>query len=318
MTPPFVETTSAPPHPLRTKQLLATHPELRGLIGRCPSSAAIALGLVTAQLTIGWWLSTVSWSWPWAAMAAIAAALLIGAHLVHALYAVIHEAAHQLVFRARWANQAVALLCNVPLVVPFAIALSHYHLVHHRHQGRLGRDPDLPSAWERRRFAGGPARKLAYACCFPLLQLARVVHPDDRLRFSDRWLIANVALQLCAVMSIGALLGGNALIYLLASTYFWAGPHPLLFARYVQEHFITSGDGHETHSYYGPLNRVALNIGYHVEHHDLPSIPWNRLPQLRRLAPSFYSDRTCHRAWWRLGWQFLVDPRIQVASRVAR
>ena len=36
--------------------------------------------------------------------------------------------------------------------------------------------------------------------------------------------------------------------------------------------------GQETNDYYGWLNRIQLNIGYHNEHHDFPSVPWNRLP----------------------------------------
>jgi sphingolipid delta-4 desaturase len=314
MTPAFLSTTSDNPHPERAKRILAPHPEVRRLFGRNPWTAAIAACLVIVQLAVAGGISWLEMSWPWA----LATAALIGANVVHALYAIVHESAHRLVFRSRVGNRLVMLLCNVPLVAPFAVALSHYHLVHHRRQGQLGRDPDLPTAWERRWFRGGPLRKLAYACLFPLLQPFRPIHPNDRLAPGDSWLVLNVVVQLVATATIAWLVGWVALLYLVASVYFWSGPHPVLFARFVQEHFVTTDDGHETHSYYGPLNHIALNVGYHVEHHDLPSIPWHRLPRLTNTAASFYDDRVCHRQWWRLGWQFLFDRRVQVASRVTR
>ena len=74
----------------------------------------------------------------------------------------------------------------------------------------------------------------------------------------------------------------------------------------------------ETFSYYGPINLVALNMGYHNEHHDLPSIPWNNLPKLRAMAPEFYDNLKYHSSWTRLLFQFIFDERYTLYSRIER
>ena len=97
---------------------------------------------------------------------------------------------------------------------------------------------------------------------------------------------------------------------------FSIGPHPLG-ARWIQEHYIVE-QGQETYSYYGPLNTLALNVGFHNEHHDFPFIAWNRLPQLKAMAPEAYDTLVSHKSWVALWWRFLTDRNITLFSRALR
>jgi sphingolipid delta-4 desaturase len=88
-------------------------------------------------------------------------------------------------------------------------------------------------------------------------------------------------------------------------------------ARWIQEHYLTSGE-QETYSYYGVFNKLAFNVGYHNEHHDFPSVPWNRLPQIRKDAPEFYDTLVYHTSWTKLFFRFLFDKEISLYSRIVR
>ena len=104
--------------------------------------------------------------------------------------------------------------------------------------------------------------------------------------------------------------------YLLASTILAVGLHPLG-ARWIQEHYVFT-PGQETYSYYGPLNKVSFNVGYHNEHHDLVSTPWARLPRIRAVAPEFYEPLRAHYSWTALLVEFPSDRRITLFSRIVR
>ena len=74
----------------------------------------------------------------------------------------------------------------------------------------------------------------------------------------------------------------------------------------------------ETYSYYGPLNAVAFNVGFHNEHHDFPSIPWNKLPDLKKNAPEYYDSLKSHTSWTKLFFRFLFDKNISLYMRILR
>jgi len=297
------------PHHRRTRAILAEHPEVRALVGRNPGTAAILAGLVAGQMAMAWALRDA----PWWAIAVLAYG--VGAFVSHALFVVIHECAHQLVFARRRANLITAILANLPQLFPSAISFTRYHLRHHAHQGDYTLDADLPSRWEAHLIRHHAVGKALWLLLFPVFQITRV----GRLReiaLVDRWVVANWLAQLAFNAIVWWLLGWSAVAFLGLSFLFSIGLHPLG-ARWIQEHYLAHGT-QETYSYYGPLNRLALNVGYHNEHHDFPSIPWNRLPALRSMVPQAYDTLVAHTSWTRLLLRFLFDRELTLFSRMVR
>ena len=74
----------------------------------------------------------------------------------------------------------------------------------------------------------------------------------------------------------------------------------------------------ETYSYYGPLNWLTWNVGYHNEHHDFCNIPWSRLPALKALAPEFYDNLAVCDSWIGVIWDYITRDEIGPYNRVKR
>lgn len=136
--------------------------------------------------------------------------------------------------------------------------------------------------------------------------------------------------------------GWRSLLYLLLSAPLGGGLHPLA-GHLIAEHYMFRR-GQETYSYYGPLNCIAYNVGYHNEHHDFPQIPqtrlhkvwcyhysWSRLisvtnvdttrsgrTQLREIAPEYYQGRYYHTSWCWVIFKFITDPSMGPWSRMRR
>ena len=132
----------------------------------------------------------------------------------------------------------------------------------------------------------------------------------------SKWTFISLFFAIVYDVSIVYFCGWAGLVYLIFSFFFSIGLHPVG-ARWIQEHY-TYDINQETASYYGPINIVALNVGYHNEHHDFPSIPWNNLPKLRALAPEYYDNLISYNSWGKLLLQFLFDDRYSLFSRVER
>lgn len=45
------------------------------------------------------------------------------------------------------------------------------------------------------------------------------------------------------------------------------------------------------------MNTVNLNVGYHNEHHDFPSVPWNKLPKVKKFAGKYYDSLGHHTSY---------------------
>jgi sphingolipid delta-4 desaturase len=157
--------------------------------------------------------------------------------------------------------------------------------------------------------------KMLWELFFPFFQLTRPARLQS-IKMWSWWNTANVAAGLLFDAAILFLCGPNGLLYLLGSFFFAIGFHPLG-ARWVQDHYTLDSE-QETYSYYGPLNFLALNVGYHNEHHDFPSIPWNRLPNLKALAPEFYDNLNLTGPGPGFGCSSLFDRRFTLFRRVER
>jgi sphingolipid 4-desaturase/C4-monooxygenase len=61
-----------------------------------------------------------------------------------------------------------------------------------------------------------------------------------------------------------------------------------------------------------------MNVGYHNEHHDMPSVPWNNLPKLKSMAPEYYDNLLYHTSFVKLFFKFLFSQEIGLFSRIIR
>jgi sphingolipid delta-4 desaturase len=306
----FAFSAAPEPHRLRTKQLLQRHPEIRELIGPNPVTFWWTVGIVALQIATAWLVADQSW---WIV---VLAAYTVGAFSNHALFVVIHETAHRLVFKRKVPNILTALLANLPQFFPGAMGFSKYHLKHHAFQGVYELDGDLPFRWEARLIGSSALGKALWLLLFPVFQALRPLRMKE-IHLWDGWTVVNLLVQVAFNAAVWVVLGPKAVIYFALSLFFSIGLHPLG-ARWIQRHYLTEGGEQETFSYYGPLNRFAFNVGYHNEHHDFPSVAWDKLPQVRRAAPEVYDTLSAHQSWTRLLFQFLFDRKVTLFSRIVR
>lgn len=310
----YRQTPGPEPHRERRQRILRAHPEITKLFGYDHRPVWRMAGVLAAQLSLaaglGWVATAVP---PWVACTVIvAAAWALGAVLNHYGGVVIHEASHNLCARTETQNRWVAIFANLPKVLPYAMSFRRHHLTHHRDMGVVGIDNDLPLPFERHLIGNGVLRKLGWLFFYPFFgALCR-----GFLHRPDRWEAMQWAVQMPFNILLFGMLGPWGLAYLALSTWFSAGLHPVA-GHFIHEHYLWD-EGQETYSYYGPLNRVTENLGYHVEHHDFVAVPGSRLPELHAIAAEFYAPLVSHDSWTAILWRFVFDKRLSHFSRFVR
>ncbi|CAO1615610.1 unnamed protein product [Sympodiomycopsis kandeliae] len=301
------------PHRSRRQAILKSHPEIKTLMGREPLTKWIALGVVALQIFTACAVTKMGWhpfSWKF-----LLTAYIIGGTANQNIFLAIHEITHNLAFKGIKANKILAITANSVIGIPYAMMFKQYHIEHHKHLGEDGVDTDLPTRLELMCLKNvlGKAFFATFQIFFYALRPGFI--KTQRLTI---WHILNFAFQFAFdLLLIKTMSSWKPFIYLIFSSFFAGSLHPCA-AHFIAEHYLFGGLLQETWSYYGPLNILAYNVGYHNEHHDFPSVPWTRLPEIKRMAPEFYDCLPHHTSWPMVTVQFILGTDSGLWARIKR
>jgi sphingolipid delta-4 desaturase len=104
----------------------------------------LAITVLLTQLSLAIYLSRYHpFSLPF-----LITAYAVGGTLNQNTFLAIHEITHNLAFRSLRANKCLAIVANLAIGVPYAMAFKGYHIEHHKFLGEDGIDTDLPSRIE--------------------------------------------------------------------------------------------------------------------------------------------------------------------------
>ncbi|CAD6207893.1 GSCOCG00003151001-RA-CDS [Cotesia congregata] len=227
----------------------------------------------------------------------------------------VHEISHNLAFghSRPMANKLFGFFANLPIGLPISISFKKYHLEHHRYQGDEYLDTDLPTLLEAKLFCT-TFGKFCWVLLQPFFYSFRplIVYPKPPTFLE----YVNLVIQLIFDAIVWYFLGGKVLVYLIMGGVMAMGLHPVA-GHFISEHYMYK-KGYETYSYYGPLNLITFNVGYHNEHHDFPAVPGSRLPEVRRIASEFYDNLPHHNSWTAVIYDFIMDPEIGPYARIKR
>lgn len=222
----------------------------------------------------------------------------------HALAALVHEAAHGRLLPGRWNDRVGELILAWPLGLSL-YAYRRVHLAHHRHLGTLA-DPD----WARNR----PDRLRSLRGAVPRTRLLLGIAGEQRellrmfagtgestqkpKRFARTgFRLAYYAVLVAAISWFGV--WSSVLLFWMLPYCLWFLPSMRL--RGIAEHWAVdeSNELRKTRTLLlGPLGRIFLlpkAMGYHLEHHLFPRVPFQHLPELHRelLRQPEYRAQAC-------------------------
>ncbi|XP_030754808.1 sphingolipid delta(4)-desaturase DES1 [Sitophilus oryzae] len=297
------------PHASRRKIILAKYPQIKKLFGFDPKFKWVVTGMVLTQFFLMYILRDRSWP------VLLLVAYCLGGVINHSLMLAIHEISHNLAFgHARpLHNRLFGFFANLPIGIPISISFKKYHLEHHRYQGDEKMDTDIPTYLEAKLFCN-TFGKFIWVILQPFFYSFRplVTYPKPPTQLE----LINAVIQIIFDAIVVYFLGGRILGYLLFGSVMAMGLHPVA-GHFISEHYMFK-KGYETYSYYGPLNFITFNVGYHNEHHDFPAVPGSKLPEVKKIAPEFYDDLPQHDSWTQVLYDFVMDPDVGPYARIKR
>jgi sphingolipid delta-4 desaturase len=299
------------PHWTRRKEIAKVHPEVQELHRTDVMTGVWVVVTISILVSLAKIVEVYQMSW----LGIIALAYCVGAFICHAQWVLIHELTHDLVFKSQFLNTLCLLICNTTHIIPSGISFRYFHRQHHAFLNETYKDPDVPSPIEDRIFGHSILGKATWISLFSVLQTLRLLRSPQPFEWP---LFFNFMGNGLFAYAIFFAFGVKAVMFLLFSSLLSVGLllHPLG-ARWIAEHWAVQPP-QETYSYYGIINTVAFNIGYHNEHHDFVGVPWNLLPKIKKIAPEYYEPLHQHPSYVKLLWTFVTNPNFTLKSRVVR
>jgi fatty acid desaturase len=213
----------------------------------------------------------------------------------------LHEAAHNHVFRSTTANRVVGMLAGAMILLPWATYRA-FHLEHHIHTADADDPEGEPIVFRSR---------LQYAALIPLAgtvfsaQLAvftlRTAFGSPpkwvRTRSQRRLIRINAVVMVAATV----LLVGGLLVDPATTLRLWGAPLAVVYVALfpfllLSEHYGGTGDVPPLENTRtvrsNPFVRfVFWNNNFHAEHHLIPAVPYDKLPRLHQLvAPELSAE----------------------------
>ena len=236
----------------------------------------------------------------------------IGATITQALFLAIHELTHNLFFKKIKYNKLFSIFLNLPIIIPFSISFRDYHLEHHKNLGVYGLDTDLPSKLEKC-FIHGTIKKTIW---LSMQIICYAIRPILIKKYTFTFYhYLNIIVQTLFNILILKIYGYNPIIYLLLCDIIAGGLHPCAY-HFISEHYLLSDTKQETYSYYGSLNYLTWNVGYHNEHHDFPNVPWSRLHKIKIKMYNYYDNLIKYDSWYTIFYKFIFDNNVTMNSRI--
>jgi fatty acid desaturase len=282
------------------------HDYVRGVPDRLPAALVRKLSridpvralLAVASEWLGIAAGVALYMWHPGAWTLLPVVIWIGARQ-HALTVIAHDASHYRFLRQRWANE---LFGNLLLAWPVFISVAgfrHFHGEHHKHFNEVGDGNRV--LWRTHDAEGRLRPEWVYPKTRSGLVLVLLRHA--MLATGVRWIVRGLLSVLVIKEPAWARLGrvvcyaGLATLLTVSGHWrelllLWVLPlctwHVVIqYMRLIAEHSAVRSHDHEFQgtrtTVATPLERLLMlprNIGYHLEHHWYPSVPFYRLPEL--------------------------------------
>ncbi|WP_370311423.1 fatty acid desaturase family protein [Sagittula sp.] len=276
-----------------------TSEEIRTLSQRSDAWGLALVAHAWALILGSVWLFTL---WP-NPLTFVLAMIVIGSRQL-GLAILMHEAAHNALFRTRaWNEWAGAWLCGRPILADLA-SYRHYHLMHHRHT-QTDKDPDLKLSAPFPTTRASLRRKLIRDLTGQtgIRQRAAQIAFAFRLAGETEGVSSQDLAQAFSGPVLGKALIVNALLFALFWALFgwwtwfafWLLPlltwfQLVLRVRNIAEHGAVEKSEDPLRNtrttLAGPLERLLVApywVNYHLEHHLVMHVPAYRLPMLHRM-----------------------------------